>query len=250
MPRLAGTGALLPTAAAATLVLTATGAHLGSSTVNLAGNTTLAASAQAQSLSIIADQQENQDVKLNALQAQARIAQDRAARDTERRTLDAVAAENAKRAADEAARAADPAQQIESANPDDGRAFVPPIGPNYTMSSGYAMRWGVMHPAQDFAISVGSPVKAISSGTVVFAGSSGGYGNKVELKLWDGTIVWYAHNSRLLVKQGQNVSPGQLVALSGNTGHSTGPHLHLEIHNPNGTPVSPITWLKARNAMP
>ncbi len=253
MPRIAGTGALLPTAAAATLVLTATGAHLGSApSIDLAGNNALAASAQSQSQSLLTDSQENQDVKLNALQAQARLVQDRAARDSERRTLDAVAAENAKRAAEEAARASDSGtQQIgETQSTADAHAWVPPINGSYSLSSGFGMRWGAMHPAQDFAIPVGTPVKALSSGTVIFAGVSGGYGNKVELQLWDGTVVWYAHNSKLLVRQGDTVSPGEVVSLSGNTGHSTGPHLHLEIHPGGGTPVNPLGWLRSHGDMP
>ena len=112
------------------------------------------------------------------------------------------------------------------------------------------MRWGAMHPGQDFAIPIGTEVRAMSSGTVLLAGSSGGFGNKVEIQYWDGTVSWYAHNSSLSVSQGQSVSPGQVVALSGNSGHSTGPHLHMEIHPANGDPVPPLGWLQTMGIMP
>ena len=62
------------------------------------------------------------------------------------------------------------------------KAWVKPLNSSYVLTSGYAWRWGKMHPAQDFAIPVGTPVKAMSSGVVIFAGWSGGYGNKVEIK--------------------------------------------------------------------
>lgn len=129
-------------------------------------------------------------------------------------------------------------------------SWVPPINAGYTLTSGFGMRDGVMHPAQDFAIPVGTPVKAMSSGTVLFAAWSGGYGNKLEIQYWDGTVSWYAHNSQLLVSQGDKVGVGQTVSLSGNTGHSTGPHLHLEIHPSNGAPVPPLPWLSKMGNMP
>ena len=96
-------------------------------------------------------------------------------------------------------------------------------------------------PGQDFACPVGSPVRAMSSGTVIFAGwSTEGYGNKVKIRYWDGTVSWMAHNSRLLVAVGEG-RPRQPRRLHGNTGHSTGPHLHLEIHPGDGHgPVHPM----------
>jgi len=124
--------------------------------------------------------------------------------------------------------------------------WVSPVA-GYTLTSGFGMRWGKMHPAQDLACPVGSPVHALSSGTVVFAGwSTEGYGNLVKIRYWDGTVSWMAHNSRLLVAVGDAVSPGQPVAYSGSTGHSTGPHVHLEIHPGDGSAVVPTTWLAAR----
>ena len=85
-----------------------------------------------------------------------------------------------------------------------------------------------------------APVHALSSGTVVFAGwSTEGYGNMVKIRYWDGTVSWMAHNSRLLVAVGDEVSPGQPIAYSGSTGNSTGPHVHLEIHPGDGGAVVP-----------
>jgi murein DD-endopeptidase MepM/ murein hydrolase activator NlpD len=117
----------------------------------------------------------------------------------------------------------------------------------YTLTSGYGWRWGRMHPAQDLAAPTGTPVYALSTGTVIFSGwSNEGYGYMVKIRYWDGTVSWYAHNSRLLVSIGETVAPGQKVSYSGNTGNSTGPHLHLEIHPAGSGAVAPRTWLSAR----
>ena len=124
--------------------------------------------------------------------------------------------------------------------------WVSPVA-NYTLTSGFGWRWGKMHPAQDLACPTGSSVRALSSGTVVFAGwSTEGYGYLVKIRYWDGTVSWMAHNSRLLVSIGETVTPGQRVAYSGSTGNSTGPHVHLEIHPDGGAAVSPRPWLAKR----
>ncbi|MGI8491301.1 MAG: M23 family metallopeptidase [Acidimicrobiales bacterium] len=142
------------------------------------------------------------------------------------------------------------AAQADAAHTATAHAWVPPISGAYALTSGFGMRWGSLHPGQDFAIPVGTPVKALSTGTVVFAGWEGGYGNKLEIRYWDGTVSWYAHNSKLLVAKGENVSPGETVSMSGNTGHSTGAHLHVEIHPDDGSPVPPLPWLKTKGIMP
>jgi murein DD-endopeptidase MepM/ murein hydrolase activator NlpD len=124
--------------------------------------------------------------------------------------------------------------------------WVSPVS-GYTLTSGFGWRWGKMHPAQDLACPTGTSVRALSSGTVVFAGwSNEGYGYMVKIRYWDGTVSWMAHNSRLLVSIGEEVSPGQRVAYSGSTGNSTGPHVHLEIHPDDGSAVAPVTWLAKR----
>jgi murein DD-endopeptidase MepM/ murein hydrolase activator NlpD len=137
---------------------------------------------------------------------------------------------------------ADAAKKAEEEARQKAQRWVAPLS-NYRLTSGYGWRWGRMHPAQDFAAPVGTPVLALSTGTVVFSGwSNQGYGYMVQVRYWDGTVSWFAHNSRLAVSVGEQVSPGQVVAYSGNTGHSTGPHLHLEIHTPQGAAVNPRAW--------
>ncbi len=126
------------------------------------------------------------------------------------------------------------------------RRWVTPVT-GYKLTSGYGFRWGKMHPAQDLAAPPGTSVRSLSTGRVVFAGwSNEGYGYMIKVKYWDGTVSWMAHNSRLLVSVGQAVVPGQIIAYSGNTGHSTGPHVHLEIHPGDGGAVPPRSWLAKR----
>ncbi len=162
----------------------------------------------------------------------------------------AAAATAAKKAAQEAAQTAAKKaaakKAAEAAALAKARRWVAPLA-GYTLTSGYGMRWGKMHPGQDLATPVGTPVHALSSGTVVFAGwDSTGYGRLLKIRYWDGTVSWMAHNSRIEVSAGATVSPGQVVARSGNSGHSTGPHVHLEIHPGDGKPVAPMSWLTAR----
>jgi murein DD-endopeptidase MepM/ murein hydrolase activator NlpD len=110
-------------------------------------------------------------------------------------------------------------------------------------TSGFGWRWGRMHEGDDFGTPVGTPLASMSTGTVLFAGWEGGYGNKVEIQYWDGTVSVYGHMSQISVSVGDSVSPGDIVGLSGNTGHSTGPHLHLEIHPGGGAAIDPAPWL-------
>jgi murein DD-endopeptidase MepM/ murein hydrolase activator NlpD len=65
----------------------------------------------------------------------------------------------------------------------------------------------------------------------------------VKIRYWDGTVTFYAHMSSLSVTEGESVVPGQVVGHSGNTGHSTGPHLHLEVHPDGGAAINPVPWL-------
>lgn len=84
------------------------------------------------------------------------------------------------------------------------------------------------HNGIDIAIPTGTPVKPVASGTVVFSGSRSGYGNTVVVEHDDGIVTLYAHNSQILVTEGQPVTVESTLALSGSTGRSTGPHLHFE----------------------
>ncbi|MCU1674597.1 MAG: rane protein [Frankiales bacterium] len=112
-------------------------------------------------------------------------------------------------------------------------------------TSGYKWRWGRMHTGIDLAGPYGSPIRAVGAGTVIEAGMESGYGYIVKVELLDGTVTYYAHNSRLLVSAGEQVTAGQVIAREGNTGHSTGPHLHFEVRI-GGTPINPIPWLAKR----
>jgi murein DD-endopeptidase MepM/ murein hydrolase activator NlpD len=102
----------------------------------------------------------------------------------------------------------------------------------YIVSSEYGERWGKIHKGMDMAAHVGEPVYAIADGEVIYAGDGlRGYGNVVILRHDRKTTSLYAHNSELKVKQCDQVTKGTLVALLGNTGHSTGPHVHFEIRD-------------------
>jgi len=112
------------------------------------------------------------------------------------------------------------------------------------LTSGYGWRWGRMHRGIDIGAPTGTPVVAAAAGEVVFAGwNSGGYGNLVEIRHPNGSMTRYAHNSRLLVRRGQQVEQGQQISAVGSTGYSTGPHLHFEVHAPNQGAVNPIAYL-------
>ena len=125
--------------------------------------------------------------------------------------------------------------------------YIKPISGG-SVSSGFGRRsspGGIgsrNHQGVDFAIPSGSTVVASSGGTVSAAGWSGGYGYMVLITHPDGSQTRYAHLSKVLVSAGQSVSQGQKIALSGNTGISTGPHLHFEIIL-NGTPVNPLNYI-------
>ena len=118
---------------------------------------------------------------------------------------------------------------------------------NPVTTSGFGYRWGSLHAGEDFAVSEGTPLASMSTGTVAFAGQESGYGNLVQIRYWDGTISYYGHMSRISVTEGDVVAPGQIVGFSGNTGHSTGPHLHLEIHPNGGQAIDPLPWLARHN---
>ncbi|MEV5972873.1 M23 family metallopeptidase [Streptomyces sp. NPDC051921] len=131
-------------------------------------------------------------------------------------------------------------------------SWVKPVT-SYTLTASFnqgGAMWAHKHSGQDFAVPVGTPVKAAASGTVVKAGPYGGgdgpaYGNAIVIKHANGTYSQYAHLSKIKVGIGQKVSVGQQIALSGNTGNSSGPHLHFEIRTtPNyGSALNPAAFL-------
>jgi murein DD-endopeptidase MepM/ murein hydrolase activator NlpD len=99
-----------------------------------------------------------------------------------------------------------------------------------------------MHEGLDIAGPIGTPIHAPASATVVFAGHKSGYGQIVILDHGYGLETWYGHASKLLVKVGTVVKRGQSIALIGNQGHSTGPHLHYEVRV-HGIPVDPLAYI-------
>ena len=101
-----------------------------------------------------------------------------------------------------------------------------------------------MHAGIDFRQKTGSKVRATGAGTVVHAGLAGGYGIMVEIDHGNGITTRYGHLSKVLVKEGDVIAAGDLIALSGSTGRSTGPHLHYEVRR-NGVAVDPIRFLNA-----
>lgn len=121
------------------------------------------------------------------------------------------------------------------------RAFDWPL--QGRISSPFGTRWGRMHNGLDIAVPTGTQVRATADGRISFAGWNGGYGILVIIDHGNGIETRHAHLSRLNVQVGQKVDRGQVVAFSGNTGVSTGPHLHYEIRYRNN-PVNPQTYLK------
>ena len=111
-------------------------------------------------------------------------------------------------------------------------ARLPQVGGTITSKVGIRIdpidgNWR-QHNGIDIAIPSGTPVRPVAPGIVVYSGSRSGYGNTVVVEHDNGTITLYAHNSQILVAQGQQVSSESTLALSGSTGRSTGPHLHFE----------------------
>jgi len=98
------------------------------------------------------------------------------------------------------------------------------------------------HAGIDFAGKVGSPVVAVADGLVVAAETKNGYGRTVEIRHGNGLVTRYAHNQKLLVKEGDLVKQGQTIAKLGSSGRSTGPHLHFEVLD-DGKPVNPLKYV-------
>ena len=101
---------------------------------------------------------------------------------------------------------------------------------------------GEFHKGIDFKASTGDPVMAVADGVVSFSGVRSGYGNVVEIDHGNGYVTRYAHNSRLLVRVGDLVHVGSVIAKAGSTGRSTGAHVHLEVWD-NGHVVNPARFL-------
>ena len=121
-----------------------------------------------------------------------------------------------------------------------------PVNGEITSPFGWRVHpiWGtqIFHAGLDIGADYGDPVHAADSGTVVFAGWMGGYGNAVMIDHGGCMVTLYGHNSSITVGEGEQVSKGQTIALAGSTGNSTGPHCHFEVRI-HGEVVSPLQYL-------
>lgn len=122
--------------------------------------------------------------------------------------------------------------------------FDMPVTSGFRFTSGYGMRWGRMHNGTDFAAPIGTPIVAPADGVVTFAGWSSGYGRLVKIQHAFGIETRYAHQNRIRVEVGQRLSRGDRIGDIGNSGRSTGPHLHYEIRV-GGQPVNPMIYIRA-----
>ncbi|SEM01420.1 Murein DD-endopeptidase MepM and murein hydrolase activator NlpD, contain LysM domain [Blastococcus sp. DSM 46786] len=149
---------------------------------------------------------------------------------------EAVNAENAERDALAAANATEAAS---------GRAVPPTTG---RVTSCYGSRWGTMHYGVDIAAPIGTPIYAPEAGRVLQAGPASGFGLAVYVQHPDGSITVYGHINDYFVQAGQQLTVGQQIAEVGNTGQSTGPHLHFEVRTGglNANRSNPMPWLVTR----
>jgi len=122
--------------------------------------------------------------------------------------------------------------------------FYHPIQTANRFTSGYGPRWGRMHNGTDFAAPHGTPIRSTADGVVTYVGWQSAYGRLIKIKHDFGIETRYAHLSRFRVKKGQRVSRGQHIGDMGNTGRSTGTHLHYEIRI-GGKPINPMKYIKA-----
>lgn len=136
------------------------------------------------------------------------------------------------------------ARRLPIANPAPGHAVTSTFGVRRDPLIGSA----AFHSGMDFRAPVGMDAKATAPGTVVKAGWNGGYGRMVEIDHGRGFSTRYAHLSRIVVSVGQKVETRDVVGRTGNTGRSTGPHLHYEVRH-NGTALNPLRFLKAGKAI-
>ncbi|MGW6240871.1 M23 family metallopeptidase [Streptomyces sp. NPDC055094] len=179
------------------------------------------------------------DTQLAALNADARDFGDRASRTQERIDLQARQEAEKKRRAAEAARK-------EAERP----KFVLPVS-QHGLSARYGqagVNWMSIHTGIDFPVSYGTPVMAATDGTVRTQYNSA-YGNMAIVTAPDGTETWYCHLSTTKIRSG-SVKAGDVIAYSGNSGNSTGPHLHFEVRPGGGAAIDPLAWLRSHGVDP
>ncbi|MEV6572643.1 peptidoglycan DD-metalloendopeptidase family protein [Streptomyces sp. NPDC051577] len=179
------------------------------------------------------------DTQLAALSADAGDFADRASRTQERIDLRERQLEEKKKRAEEAA-------AKEAARP----KFAVPVA-QHGLSAGFGQAggmWMSVHTGIDFPVSYGTPVMAATDGTVRTQFNSA-YGNMAILTSPDGTETWYCHLSSTKIRSGK-VKAGDVIAYSGNSGNSTGPHLHFEVRPGGGSPIDPQAWLRSHGLDP
>lgn len=134
---------------------------------------------------------------------------------------------------------------LEAARP---KWVLPMPAGSYRITSTFGPRWGVQHGGLDMAAPAGTPVFAAGDGVVLEPVGTSGFGNVVVVRHADGEVSIYGHNSKVLVEPGERVKAGQLVALVGSSGISTGNHLHFEVRRAGlaSTALDTTVWLAAR----
>ncbi|MFF3938701.1 M23 family metallopeptidase [Streptomyces phaeofaciens] len=142
------------------------------------------------------------------------------------------------------------AVRLDQPERDSSQAWVTPVE-TYTLSAGFGSegtRWANRHTGQDFAVPIGTPVRAVGAGRVVRVSCGGSFGIGIVLRHDDGYYTQYAHLAAVTVDQGDSVTSGQWIGQSGTSGNSTGPHLHFEarVTPEAGSAVDPVKWLAAR----
>ncbi|MFG3284997.1 M23 family metallopeptidase [Streptomyces sp. NPDC048111] len=179
------------------------------------------------------------DTQLANLSADASSFADRASRTQER--IDLKARQDA-----EKKKKADAAAAKEAARP---KFLLPVTQKGLSAYYGQAgVNWMSVHTGIDFPVSYGTPVMSAIDGTIRTQWNSA-YGNMAIVTGADGTETWYCHLSSTKIRSGP-VKAGDLIAYSGNSGNSTGPHLHFEVHPHGGTSVDPLPWLRGHGLDP
>ncbi|WP_405448957.1 M23 family metallopeptidase [Streptomyces erythrochromogenes] len=179
------------------------------------------------------------DTQLVALSADAGDFADRASRTQERIDLHERQEEEKKKKAEEAA-------AKEAARP---KFAIPVTQQGLSASFGQAGgMWMSVHTGIDFPVSYGTPVMAATDGTVRTQYNSA-YGNMAIVTAPDGTETWYCHLSSTKIRGGK-VKAGEVIAYSGNSGNSTGPHLHFEVRPGGGSAIDPLAWLRSKGLDP
>ncbi len=126
--------------------------------------------------------------------------------------------------------------------------YIWPVEGIDRITSAFGMRWGTFHNGVDLPKRKGTPVIAAMDGKVISASYSGGYGNSIYVECRNNFYTRYSHNSVMLVKKGDYIRKGQIIAFLGSTGNSTGNHLHFEIRYKN-IPLNPLDFLPPKKEL-